>query len=239
MLKKVGFFHFGADHSTPKAALECALEAAGDVHGGLIVLPEAFNIAVPYRGQGERNFERAVLGELRGLAQRFNVAFVAGLVVKENSEPAPPYSAAYFIESTVATLMCYKIGADDMAGINYTACRTQADFNNPILYHGVRIGALICVDANPTVALSRVLLPRLRTVANGSDLVCILSHTGKGNFSDGKVGCGVNLTENCQRLVLANSKPDGIDSFVTDSKGKIIEPTVGGDQTKIVTVPFG
>jgi predicted amidohydrolase len=241
MLKKIGFFHFGSDHSNPKVALECALKEAGDTEDALIVLPEAFNIAVHYRSEGKRNFDRTVLSDLMDLSRQFKIAFVAGLVIRERYGPTPPHSAACFVEGTRSTMMCYKIGPDDMDGVNYTACTGQADLKNPIEYEGVRIGALVCVDANPTASLGRVLFPRLRTVVSASDVVCVPSHMATGNFSNGKAGSESSLTSpwTNKRLILANSKPDGIASFITNGSGKILEPTVSGPQNRVVTLPFG
>lgn len=100
MLQKVGFFHFGTGHDNPKVALEGALQVAlesDELPGGasrptatLIVLPEAFNIGVPYRGEGKRDFNRSIVGELQDIAGRFHVAFVAGLIVRERCGPKPP-----------------------------------------------------------------------------------------------------------------------------------------------------
>src|ERR1700680_1743010 len=240
MLQKIGFFHFGSTHSMPKAALERALEEAGDAKNSLLVLPEAFNLGVSYRGEGERNFDRTVLTDLQELARRFAVAFVAGIVVRERCGPTPPHSAVYFVEGASKALVCYKIGTDDMAGINYTARSKQADFKNPIHYEGVRVGALVCVDANPTVSLGPFLWPRLRTVVGSSDIVCVPAHMGKSNFGNGRSGTDAALTSpwDNKRLILANSKADGIDSFVTDGRGRILEPTAGGALNKIGVFGF-
>jgi predicted amidohydrolase len=241
MLEQIGFFHFGWDYASPIAALERELCKTEHCANALIVLPEAFNIGIPYRGEGEPNFDRVVLDDLRYLAARFRVSFVAGLVVREKHGPHPPWSSAYFVNENRNAVLTRKIGADDRAGIIYTPCaRDQADVCNPIDRCGIRIGALICVDANPTRPLARVLLPRLRTVVENSDIVCIPAHMADGNFRDGKAGARINLTWPLphKRVVLANSNPDGIDSFVTDADGVIVAPTFGGARNAAVTVPL-
>lgn len=62
----------------------------------------------------------------------------------------------------------------------------------------------------------------------------------KGNFADSRVGGDVKLASpwTNKRLILANSKPDEIASFMTDGDGQILEPTVNGAQNRIVTLPF-
>ena len=213
---------------------------AGETTDALIVLPEAFNIAVPYRGEGVRNFDRMILTDLRDLSRRFNATFVAGLAIKDRCGPTPPHSAAYLIESTRSTLICYKVGDDGMAGINYTVRTEQADIENPIEHRGVHVAALICLDANPTARLAPLLLPRLQKIVGDSDVVCVPAHMARDNVANSMVGsdAAIALPWSKKRLVLANSKHNGIASFITDDDGKILEPTVGGAQNKVLMLPF-
>lgn len=238
MLRKIGFFHFGYHHSTPKAALEQALLEAEGSEGALIVLPEAFNIAVSYRSPGERNFDRVILSDLQGLSNRFKTTFVAGLIVMESEGTTPPQSACYLVGRTCSILMGYKVGEDDTEGHNYTRCAGQADLRNPIEHEGVKVGALICMDANPPAALAPRVRPRLQRIVADSDVVCVPAHMGSRNFADSTVGSTLAEPWNTKRLILANSNPDGIASFMTDNDGKILEPTVGGAENRIVTLPF-
>jgi len=241
MLEKIGFFRFGRDHSEPRRALECALEKSHGAENALVVLPEAFNIAVPYQQrEGKQNFDRMIVKELQALSERFKVAFVAGLVINEPCGPAPPRSAAYLVTNAGQSLICYKMGSDDTAGDNYTPCTRRADRNNPFAYEGVRIGTLICVDANPPTRYPAFHC-RLQTVVNASDVVCVPAHMAKGNFQDGIAGCEISLIppSSNKRLILANSRPGGINSFITDCNGRILEPTVGGEHNQVVTLPFG
>lgn len=259
MLQKVGFFHFGARHDDPKTALERALEDAQkgkDQPSGvdsdpdaLIVLPEAFNIAVPYRGEGERNFERTILVDLRHVAKRFNVLFVAGLVIRERCGPRIPYSAAYLIDGTTCPiLMCYKFVPDGTeAGNkerpeNYTVWSTETpDFKNPILYQGVNIGALICADAAaPKMGPNQSYWDRLLTVVKASDVICVPAHMDKNILGDGKVGSSAALTSVWKNklLILANSRPNAINSFITDGAGIIREPAICDPENKVITLPL-
>lgn len=239
-MRRIGAFHFGTNHAAPLKSLELALQDASDAREAVIVLPEAFNIGVAYRGEGSRNFEPSIVGDLQRLADRFGVAFVAALVVREPGGPVTPHSGVYFIEGSRSALLCFKIGPDDMAGINYTPCTGQADFSNPITYECVSIGALICVDANPTASLAPILMPRLQTVVAASRIICVPAHMATGNFANGKAGHDARLVSPWRDkiLILANSKGNGIDSFITDGNGRILEPTVGGPQNRILVHPF-
>jgi predicted amidohydrolase len=195
-------------------------------------LPEAFNIAVPYLDEGKRNFGGAILGDLRHLAQRFNVVFVAGLVIRGRCGPVPPHSAAYLIDrSTRPMLMCYKVVRDGTeAGNkgcpeNYTAWSTGSpDFRNPVLYRGINVGALVCADAAPPQPRNwgnHSEWNRVREVAEKSAIICVPAHMEKKTLKiesleiDGKAERRVALTSECRVLILANSRRDGIESFIT------------------------
>ena len=235
MLQKVGFFHFGADHSTPVQALKCALKDASDVKGALIVLPEAFNISVYYYSNtGDRNFAPSVLDKVADLAKEFGVAFVAGLIIQECCGPQPPCSGAYLIESTQQTLMCYKVIPDDSQ--NYTPCQGTSDFNNPIDYEGIRIGALICADANPPQRWYLSMKERIGRVVKACDVMCVPAHMNTDNFANGKIGRDTKVDGVPKILILANSKSDGLPSFITNYDGVILKPTVCGSVNRIVTV---
>jgi predicted amidohydrolase len=251
MLQKVGFFHFGMGHDDPKAALERALEEAEEINerpsgvgsgptDALIVLPEAFNIRVPYRGVGKRNVDRSILNDLQDVAGRFGVVFVTGLIIREEGGPTPPHSAAYLIDGIGSTLMGYKIGPDDTVGCNYTACSGKADLQNPIQYQDLWVGALICVDAHFPNSMSELLCDRRERVINACRVICAPVHMAKGNLGNGKSGSTVALIPGWtdRRLVVANSKADGIDSFITDTSGTILEPTVGGPQNRVIVLPL-
>lgn len=242
MLQKAGFFHFGDGHSRPVQALKCALKDASDVKGALIVLPEAFNISVYYSDKGDRNFDPSILGEVKDLAVEFGVAFVAGLIIQECCGPQPPYSGAYLIESTQQTLMCYKVIPDHPTEgnytRNYTPCQGTNDFNNPISYEGIRIGALICADANPPQLLYPLMKERIGRVVKACDVMCVPAHMNTDNFANGKIGRDTKVDGVPKILILANSKWDGLPSFITNCDGVILKPTVCGPVNEIVTLPL-
>ena len=244
---KLGFFHFGDGYENPIRALEVALYEADDPTNALIVLPEGFNLGVQYRGPGTRNFKRTVVFALKRLAEHFRATFIAGLVIRGPCGPRPPYSTVYLIDKTTHALLCSKGIADDTEAqsvghhqVNYTRRINVPDFRNPIQYGGLAIGALICGDAIHQNRESRSHWDRIRRVVNASDVICVPSHMGCGNFNNGKSGSAASLIPEWRHkfLILANSKSDGIDSFVTDGDGTILEPTVGGSQNKVVTLPL-
>ena len=245
VLQKVGFFHFGADHSTPVQALKCALKDASDVKGALIVLPEAFNISVYYYSNtGDRNFDPSVLDKVADLAKEFGVAFVAGLIIQECCGPQPPCSGAYLIESTQQTLMCYKVIPDDSTKgtsfQNYTPCQGTSDFNNPIDYEGIRIGALICADANPPkiplqcmLEYTNSMYKRVNSVVKACNVMCVPAHMAKNSFTTGEVGDNTDVPKT---LILANSRTNGLPSFITDPNGIIVKRAVCCSGNEIVAL---
>ena len=179
----------------------------------------------------------------KGIEISSGVGFMAGLNIYERcgpQRPQPPHSAAYLIDGTGSTLMCYKVGPDDTVDRNYTPRRGKADFHNPYRYQGAWVGALICVDGNFSPRMAPFLGDRRDSIVDGSRVVCILAHMAKGNLGNGKSGSSVALTSGWDNktLVLANSNPDGVDSFITNGAGIILEPTVGGARNKIVTLPL-
>lgn len=136
--------------------------------------------------------------------------------------------------------MCYKVGADDTVGRNYTGRVGKADFQNPIQYQEMMIGALICVDAHFPISMAEALRDRRERVVNACRVICVPAHMAKDNLGNGKSGSPVALVHGWtdKILVVANSKADGIDSFITDSSGTIVEPTVCGPQNRVVLLPL-
>lgn len=239
MSLRAGYFHFGRDHAEPIKALRHEL-CESDHSNSLVVLPEAFNIGLPYRQEGRPNFATSIFGELQNLAARFRVSFVVGLIVEEHPGPSPPRSAAYLVTGINHKLMGYKLRSDDVADRNYTPCGGQPDSCNPIRWRGLRVGALICADALPAASSTPRFGDRLERVVHDSDWVCVPAHMGTGNFGDGRVGHTATIAPGWadQRLILANSRADGIPSFITDTKGQILAAVCAGAVNKVVTIPI-
>ena len=235
MLGRIGFFHFGKHHDRPTEELRLAMDEAGDISDSLIVLPEAFNIRKSYRDQAPCNIERSVRSELKSFAKMFRVAFVVGLIVRELVGSKPPHSAAYLIDEHHSKLMCYKAGREDMEGTNYMAeTPDRCDIRNPIHYRGVNVGALICLDANPYHRSDTYKQERARSdkLVNACEIICVPAHMAD-HFENGRLGSHLVEWAN-KTLVLANSNPYGIHSFITNTSGTIVE-AVGRDENKIIT----
>jgi hypothetical protein len=161
MIQKIGFFHF-VTSTDPVETLEAEIQKKdeGYVTDALVVLPEAFNIGVPYWGEKiERDppkTEPIVLFKLQKLCERFTMSLVAGLIIKTPNGPDPPYSSAYLIDSEGFGLLCHKMG-DDRTAVrqsggetcrpNYTRCPDGCDAHNVTIYRNLAIAALICMDA--------------------------------------------------------------------------------------------
>jgi predicted amidohydrolase len=152
-IKRVGYFHFGSDHTRPIVSLEATLDRKrSEVTDAVIVLPEAFNICKDYYADVPCNYDPTVLLQLQRLSGIFGVSFVAGLIIQIPNGPYPPYSRAYLIDATGAGLMCHKhcpdnTGQRDGHPHNYTPCDDGCDPHNVVIYRGVCLTAVICMDA--------------------------------------------------------------------------------------------
>jgi predicted amidohydrolase len=187
VLTRMGFFHFVRDYCDPFGSLARAMDEQSakceepDIRGSLIVLPEAFNLGMPYYppdfhktprkpGGAKIPLERALEG-LHQIAASRAVAFVAGLI-------GPQFSSAYWIDNNgPPKLMCHKMG-DDKTG----NCRQWegCDDNNPVECDGTCVGALICLDAvecpgeKPAARERREkLIDKLKTCSQRYRVLCI------------------------------------------------------------------
>jgi hypothetical protein len=62
----------------------------------------------------------------------------------------------------------------------------------------------------------------------------------KNILGDGKVGSSAALTSVWKNklLILANSRPNAINSFITDGAGIIREPAICDPENKVITLPL-
>jgi predicted amidohydrolase len=213
MLERIGFFHFVCDHGKPLPALIAALSEHNEISESLVVLPEAFNIGKSYREAGPCNFNPSVLSSLCGLSRKYQVVFVAGLIVETRNEPDPPHSSAYLINGNRRRLMCHKMTPDDSKVRKYTPCTANCDVKNPVQYGDACIGAVICSDVQDSC--------RLGTLARGLDesnsalkIVCIPACMSHDYFSGDRFE---DPDLKGKYVVLANSDPKGCGSFVTNT----------------------
>ena len=215
---KLGFFHYGnPDKSEPVTSLLGVLTrraAVEPVAGSLIVLPEAFNIGKPYYDASTRpNTDAAIVGVLQAVAREFRLAFVAGLVLKDDA--GLPYSGAYLVTRQECTALSYKRTADDTAYFSNPNYQSYPrEWHYPVAYGEACVGALVCADATPFVpaAISdireRQRLIRDRMAGPCRILavpVCMSSHYS---------ACGIADEWPDAHVIVANSHPTGCGSHL-------------------------
>lgn len=139
-INKVGFFHCGNNDaiSAIKSLSEYLEDARECLDECLIVLPEAFNFW-PYTDKG--SLDPTVKNCLKALSRRFNVAFVAGLI-ESGTNGKLGHSCAYLIDGDLCDVLSCKRGCDGVGA--YDTCERE---DAPRLHRGIRIAALICMDA--------------------------------------------------------------------------------------------
>ena len=226
-LARVGFFHFVVGHAEPVPALWQALEQAGSPSAdwdSLLVLPEAFNIGKPYKENGACNRDRGVLCELMEISQIFRVVILAGLIIDIEVIPNPPHSSAYLIDSTGAMLISRKRVSDgNEHNTPYTSC-SECDPCNPYAWGTDFLIALICVDSGDDLRRQDLLR---KAGAATRCIVCIPACMGRPNMCEA-------IAQNWRpwHVVLANSDPNGIGSFVACS-GSVITHVNAPDSNAI------
>ena len=181
MLKKIGFFHFGSeDRKRPLESLTASMKEAGGkphLRESLIVLPEAFNIGVKYEpNSGPCDFDPNIKCCLQGLAADFEVAFVAGLIIKRPWCLGRPYNSAYFISAARSRLLSRKT-RDDKTGI-YRPSTVVRDL--PVMVGEAAIAALVCMDAaecekRPAVSRERhaALCEKVSELDKACQILCV------------------------------------------------------------------
>ena len=136
-IKRVGYFHFGADNKEhPVESLKAALELQGGLGDCLLVLPEAFNVASGYYcGQLPDQLIEAALQELSFTK---GVAFVVSLIAPDVGSSGNCNSAVVIDGKSILMLSKKR-----------TSIRRELDgecvFGDvQIVHRGLRIAALIC-----------------------------------------------------------------------------------------------
>ena len=232
----------------------------GPLASSLIVLPEAFNIRKQYRdARSQCHFYPDDPCCLRRIAEDFGVAFVVGLILEQGYGIMPRFSSAYFIDASRQVLMCHKIckdnfeGSDNDTKYNYKACKVaECDLQNPYVHEteGIVIGALICLDAHPPRKSRKQYenrgLPdpspederreRVVMCMDRSDktcqIVCVPACVSN-DFCGGQTGQSIEFPCSNKIVVLANSDPHGVKSFITNERGEILE-SAGGEENRVV-----
>lgn len=230
---KIGFFHFVRDHADPIAELRKALESLRVdecIRDSLVVLPEAFNIRKRYKERGAPNYDRCIVSEIQQLSNEFQATFVVGLIIEEPERKLdPPHNSAYLIDKTSHVLVSHKLTSDgNESNTPYTPCTGQCDPATPIVHSGIGLVAAICADIEDRRRVEKLLSqhPEMPTI------ICIPACM-RGSFDCNAIA----RSWESHRVILANSDPDGIGSFVS-MHGNILIHRQEDSTNKIVLTPW-
>jgi hypothetical protein len=145
-ITKVGFYN-PQNPGAPLETLTAVLEGRrNQLHGSLLVLPEAFNIGTRYSCAKPIQKDPQILRGLQALCADYGICMVAGLIIEgPNDRGTYPYSSAYLIDAAGAGLLCHKMLCDSQGP--YTICLDGCDGHNATAYGNVAICSLICMDS--------------------------------------------------------------------------------------------
>jgi hypothetical protein len=239
MIGGVGFFHFVANQwKDPVGSLKHQLSREPrlerrlkDLPGRdfLIVLPECFNFAGNYRDNG---FEPKIsandaLQQLADISREYRIVFIAGLL-----HAIDRFNSAYLVDADLGPpqigdacrgqvtscrsvrLLCHKAGRDGTD--KYTPSPEEAvNCGNPSHWKGAYVGALLCVDTQRWGFTMENRLTECK--CGGPSVLCIPAwmNDASGLFSNEEQKAG----RPGPYRVLANSDPEGCQSFITNRQG--------------------
>jgi hypothetical protein len=145
-ITKVGFYN-PQNPGAPLETLTAVLEGLrNQLHGSLLVLPEAFNIGTRYSCAKPIQKDPRILCELQALCTDYGICMVAGLIIEGPGDRGTyPYSSAYLIDAAGAGLLCHKMLCDSQGP--YMTCLDGCDGHNATAYRNVAICSLICMDS--------------------------------------------------------------------------------------------
>ena len=214
MLKRLGYFHYGSeDRSKPIGSLEVAINEAckhSEVKDSLIVLPEAFNLRVPYEEGALRKLEGNTEESLKALAAKFDVAFVAGLIRGLCN------TACFIAGEGEPHVLSQKVGEDSACPSVWEPCEP---IDAVVRHHQACIAALICRDCEEDLPRRNQLVSRIKNCA--CPVLCIPANTRWYETSQ----IGDNLPD--INIVIANGYPLGPPTGINDNRPSIIR--VKGD----------
>ncbi|HEY4359717.1 MAG TPA: hypothetical protein VGN17_02055 [Bryobacteraceae bacterium] len=204
----------------------------------MIVLPEGFNLGQGYYdkryGRGtEGASDVKIIADLKVISHKYGCAFVAGLIVADCPNVAPPHNSAYSIDRDSDTVLSRKHGVDSSA--NYTPYPQYSE--RPAVCRNVAVVALMCMDSYEGTDRFQALAEKMREAH--ASIVCIPMHmsNGLGGGNPGhKLTCRYGLGEAV--WIGANSNVGCVNSFVADCDGVIKEQVCGGAVAKIEVVPL-
>lgn len=227
MFKRVGFFHFGAKHDYP---IDCFYEELIQVPrqeliDALLVLPECIDIKEPYNlSENGAPFDPRFREQIELISKDFQISFVAGM--RTEKDPGDILSSAYFVSPRGSIVMCHKRN-NDKSGYYRPYDSEDEEENNPVIFNFTAVAAVICMDVqNKYCYMIREALVKMELTQK---VVCIPAHMSLDWFCIQNIGGHWNG----MTVILANSDPSGIDSFITDESGNKIR-SFGGSKNKIV-----
>jgi predicted amidohydrolase len=224
-ITKIGFYSpEGPEKPLERFITALTCKSQAELYGSLIVLPEAFNIGVPYGRSQSADTNPNVLNQLRRVCKKFDVCFVAGLIISTPSDVTFQYkhNSAYLIDANGFGLLCHKKNFDNQGP--YSTCLDGCDGHNAIQYRNVAVASLICMDAyaeHYNDERHKELTNKLDLTQAAIRLVCIPAYIDNGSAKK------FVSTPRTYRI-LANSAnrtafPSALDSFVehVDEDGNV------------------
>jgi hypothetical protein len=215
-LQKVGFFHFGKRDSGAdqiESLMEALQEASERQHldDSLIVLPEAFNIRNGYCSRNRQLDNSITTKVLQEKSAQFNATFVVGLIEDVG------FSSAYLIDDRTCEPLTRKMSNDAWDDRPNYKCSDNCD--RAIVYRGICIAALICMDAAGFESPQhKALLAQMDSFGVDRKVLCVPAH----------------FTNNGTREV-ATSWPSHICVVIGNSSPSITHPSVIRPQTGLLS----
>jgi hypothetical protein len=216
MFAHAGFFHLATGHAFPICSLLAALDQEPDPSEALIVLPEAFNLGRPYYESGPPDINRDyVIDDLFRICRTRGVKFVVGLIEPRPETGERPLSSAYFVDEAGGRLICHKELWDGVG--HYTGCPIEPDRDNPIVLDDACILTVICRDIENSARCRRI-DKDARCAARPQNFVCIPAAMSRSDWFGPRRESPLYVPEFTARvhLIVANSDPRGVGSFITD-----------------------
>jgi hypothetical protein len=236
VIRGIGFFQFVENQwGDPIGSLEEELRNSLPGRDFLIVLPEAFNLGADYNGKSPsppRIPAKEALAQLAGFSRDYGVVFVTSVLEAiDDRIPSKYLNSACLVDHDLGTvapwrLLCHK--REDDRSKRYEPCPDETtNCRNPSHCQSVYVGALICRDIQQSIAMQTRLKEH-----GGTTVLCVPAWMNNDYFQHDTVS---PLFPPGSYWVLANSNPIGCRSFITNRRGRKVEP-LGADGKNCLVV---